>query len=320
MSFNPGRGGRHWYFATKLLNDPGWDDVKPYLHWIILAAVVGVTGALLWIYCASIYRFILLDCVVTGRCELKDGWRRWKSCGAEYFVWVLGFGICSTLGLGLLVGVPVWAAYKAGWFDTSEQHMAGLIAGGVLLALLFLILVIVLAMVDLLARDFLIPVMAFENVGAMDGWRRLLSLMSGEKSAYVVYILMKIVLAVGSAIFFAIVDLIVILILAVPLVILMLFAVALGKLGGWSPAVVMLLAGFALLALVAVLFMLGLVYSPGLVFFESYALEFFGARYEPLSKALRGGPGSGNAPPESQPPFRPPRMPVPPWPSEPFPT
>lgn len=317
-NFNPNRGGRHLHFVAKLFSTPGWEEMGPYLHWIVLGVVVGLTLTLLWIYCASVYRFILLDTIVTGQCRLKEGWRRWKSSGAEYFVWVIGFGICSVLIVGTVVGLPIWAAYRAGWFDKSDRHLPELIAGGVLLALVFLALLISLAAIDLLARDFLIPVMAFENLNAMDGWRRLLRLLTADKAAYVVYVLMKVVLAVGSAVFFAIADFFVILFLLVPILIIGFFGVMIGALAKWNISVICLLAAAALLLLAAILFVVGFVYAPGLVFFQSYAVEFFGVRYEPLRARLSAVPSS--TPPAAPPLPSPPRAPIPPWPTEPFPT
>lgn len=135
-----------------------------------------------------------------------------------------------------------------------------------------------------------------------------------DKSAYVVYVLMKVVLAVGSSILFAIVDLMVLLLLFVPLAILAFFGVLIGRLADWNLSAVLLLSAFALLALAAILFVMGFVYAPGLVFFQSYAVEFFGARYEPLRSRL------SSAQPAAPLAASPPRAPIPPWPSEPFPT
>ena len=318
-NFNPNRGGRHLHLLARLFSTSGWEEARPYLHWIVLASVGVLALVLLWTYCASVYRFILLDVVLTGQCRLKEGWRRWKSCGAEYFVWVIGFGICSLLVLGTVIGLPIWAAYRAGWFDKPDQHLPGLISGGALLVLLFFALLILFAAIDLFARDFLIPVMAFENVNALDGWERLLSLMTTDKAAYVVYVLMKVVLAVGSAIFFAIVDLFAVLFLLIPILIVGLFGLMIGKMADWNISVVLLLVALGLLALAAILFVMGFVYAPGLVFFQSYALEFFGSRYEPLRVRLFAGPPPP-VPPSAPPSSGPPRMPIPPWPSEPFPT
>ena len=116
--------------------------------------------------------------------------------------------------------------------------------------------------------------------------------------------------AMGAAIVFAIVNLIVFLILLIPLVLLGVIGFLIGRGAGvtWdNPSVVLLLAAFALLALAGVLYVVGFVYTPGLVFFQSYTLEFFAPRYGPLGSRLF---------PSSPPPtlLTPPTAPTPPIP------
>jgi hypothetical protein len=118
----------------------------------------------------------------------------------------------------------------------------------------------------------------------MDGWERLLAIMGAEKSAYAVYVLMKIVLAMAAGIIFAILDLMVILVLLIPLGLLALAGYLIGSgLGiSWDISTQLLLGGVGLLAISAILYVVGFVYAPGLVFFQSYTVEFFAPRYGPL--------------------------------------
>jgi hypothetical protein len=150
--------------------------------------------------------------------------------------------------------------------------------------------------------------MAFEEVGALEGWQRLLGIMGAEKGAYALYVLMKIVLSFGSAIIFTVVNLIVILILLIPLAVLGVAGFFLGRTAGvtWDDSTILLVAGLAMLALAGVLYVIGFVYSPGLVFFQSYTLEFFAARYEPLARRL-SMPVLPMAPPPPVSPWPPPQ-------------
>lgn len=288
-NLNQNRGGEnHWVSAVRLLSEPDWDQIRPYISWIVLGAAVVLALMLLWIYSDCIYRFILLESVITGQCRLREGWRRWREAGRRYMLWVIGYAISSVMMLGLVIGVPVWLAYSADWFEKPDDHLGALIGGGILLGLLFLALAALLAIIDLLARDFLIPVMAFENVGVEDGWRRLLGIMDTEKMAFGGYVLMKIVLAMGSAIIFTIVNLIVFLVLLIPLVVLGVAAFFIGKGAGmsWDAPAILLMAGLGMLALAGILYVMGFVYAPGLVFFQSYTLEFFATRYAPLASRM----------------------------------
>jgi hypothetical protein len=259
---------------------------------------------LLWIYSDCVYRFILLDAVVSGQCRLREGWRRWRTAGRRYFVWAVAFGFGAFFLVAIIAGVPVLLVYRAGWFEKPDEHIGVLIGGGILLVLAVMVLVAVLAIIDMLGRDFLVPVMAFEELGAVDGWRRLLAMMSAEKLAYAGYVLMKIVLAMGGAIVFAIVDLIVIVILLIPLGLLGLAGYLIGKAAGfsWDVSTGLLLGALGLLVVAGILYVIGFVYAPGLVFFQSYTLEFFASRYPLL--------GSKTFP--LSPPRMPPTPPIPP--------
>jgi hypothetical protein len=325
-TLNTNRGGdQHWANdwsdrwagVAHLVSTPRWEEMQPYLGWIAVGVALLLAALLLWIYSDCVYRFILLDAVVSGQCRLREGWRRWREAGRRYFLWVVAFGFGAFVLVGVVAGVPVLLAYRAGWFEHPDQNLGVLIGGGILLVLVMILLVAVLAVIDMLGRDFLVPVMAFEEVGAMDGWRRMLAMMSVEKLAYAGYVLMKIVLAMGGAIMFAIINFIVILILLIPLGLLGVIGFLIGRSAGVSwdnSSAVLLLAAFALLALAGLLYVVGFVYAPGLVFFQSYTLEFFAPRYEPL--------GSKMFPPST--PMMPPTPRIPPGgpllPPEPSPT
>jgi len=297
-NLNTNRGGdNHWinYWsdrwagAAHVSRIPRWEDIQPYIGWIAVCVALALAVLLLWIYSNCVYRFILMDAVIGGQCRLRQGWRRWRGAGRRYLLWVVAFGFGAFVLVGVVAGVPVLLAYRAGWFEHPDQNLGVLIGGGILLALAVILVVAVLAIIDMLGRDFLVPVMAFEEVGAIDGWRRMVAMMDAEKLAYAGYVLMKIVLAMGGAIIFTIINLIVILVLLIPLGLLGVVGFLIGKSAGviWdNTSVVLLLAAFALLALAALLYVMGFVYAPGLVFFQSYTLEFFASRYGPLRSRM----------------------------------
>lgn len=305
-------GGDKWRAAARFFAEPDWQQIQPYLGWIVVGFVALIGVVLLWIYSDCVFRFVLLDAVMTGQCRLREGWRKWRDNGRDYFVWVLGFGFCSLLLLGIVAGIPIWLAWRAGWLQKGENHLGALIGGGLLLGLVILGLIIALAVVDLFARDFLIPVMALDDVDAVEGWHRLLAIVGAEKGAYALYVIMKIVLAMGAAVAFTIINLIVILVLLIPLGLVALIGYFAGQgLGvNWDNiSVDLILAALALLAFAGVLYVVGFVYTPGLVFFQSYTLEFFAARYGPLRMRMFAAAPAGSPPPA---PIMPPTPAIPP--------
>src|SRR6202042_3124953 len=104
-----------------------------------------------------------------------------------------------------------------------------LVLGGILVFFVFLIFVFVLALVFVLTKDFVVPQMALEDIGVMEGWRRLWRMIKAEKGGYAAYIGMKIVMAIGAGIMVGIAAVILGLIIAIPTVGLSILAVITGK-------------------------------------------------------------------------------------------
>ena len=67
-----------------------------------------------------------------------------------------------------------------------------------------------------MTKDFVVPQMALEGIGAMEGWRRLWPMIQAEKGGYAGYVGMKIVLAIGAGIVIGIVSVILALVVAIP--------------------------------------------------------------------------------------------------------
>jgi hypothetical protein len=285
---NPGLG--------LLALDPTFDRILPYLPWILWGVAALVTLALVFSFIESVFRFLLLDSVLRDRTEIRAGWRRWQEKGGSYFLWQLALRGVLLAALGVCVGGPVYYAWRTGMLQQAQRYFGILLAGG--LAVFFLLVVILLAgaLVTLLARDFVLPIMAIEDVGVLEGWRRFLPLLASEKGTFAGYVLMKIVLSVGSAILFGFVNILLLLALLIPLGIagagILLVAAAANL--AWNAYTI---SGAVLLgcaALGVILFAVGLAYVPGLVFFQAYPLQFLSGRLPALGAIL-------NPPPEPPP-------------------
>ncbi|HEV2299170.1 MAG TPA: hypothetical protein VGR72_11710 [Candidatus Acidoferrales bacterium] len=264
---------------------PDW--VRQNWMWFALCGVLLIALFFIAEYLASVSRFVLFDAVVSGRCEIRAGWRRWRRQGVRYFFWDIGFAFVCVAAIVLLIGIPLWS-FRKKIPSGAEPDWGGILAGGVLVFFGVAIFLVVVGVIDLFARDFLIPVMAMENCGVWAGWRRLRELLGGEKLACTGYVLMKIVLAVGSAILFGIVNIIVILFLLIPMGILgvaIYFAIRNMNLIWNFGTISALVIGIAV-ALAIILWACAFVYSPGLVFFQSYALRFFASRFPALDAAM----------------------------------
>jgi hypothetical protein len=272
-----------------------------------LIAVLVVAALLLGIlltYVSSVMRFILFDSVLVKECHIREGWSRRQGPGWHYFLWKLLYLLATFGVLIVLVGIPAGFAFAVGWLNSPKQHLVVLVLGGIALFLALMIFLIGMAVIYVLTKDFVVPQMALENIGAFEGWRRLWAMMKAEKSSYAGYIGMKIVLAIVVGIILGIVGFIIGIIILIPAAGVAVAAVLGGKAAGlgWTAATITLavVAGSVLLAVF--LFVMALISVPVIVFFPAYSIYFFAARYPALSSALHP------APPAS-PPYDPPPLP-----------
>lgn len=281
---------------------------------IVAMVVLAVILGFILLYISSVFRFILFDSVLKKRCSLGEGWQRWHRAGRRYFLWKIVFLIAEFLFLGVLIGVPVAVAAALGWFRDVEQHVGRTVAGVILLIGLFLIFVLVAVVVQVLAKDFLVPIMALEDVDFADGWSRLLRLIRPEPGKYVVYLLLKIVLAIAAAVLFGLIALVPTLILIVPAVVAVIAGHAAGL--GWNVTTVSLAVILGTLLVIVLVYAIALVNVPATVFFPAFSIHFFAARYPRLDALLNPPPPAPELPPV---PESPPPSGAPPLPPEPEP-
>ena len=260
-----------------------------------LIAVLVVAALLLGIlltYVSSVMRFILFDSVLAKECHIREGWSRRQGPGWHYFLWKLLYLLATFGVLIVLVGIPAGFAFAVGWLNNPKQHMVVLVLGGIVLFLAIMIFLFVMAVIYVLTKDFVVPQMALENIGALEGWRRLWAMMKAEKSSYAGYIGMKIVLAIVVGIILGIVGFIIGLIILIPAAGVAVAAVLGGKAAGlgWTAATITLAVVAGSLLLAVFLFVMALISVPVIVFFPAYSIYFFAARYPALSSALHPAP------------------------------
>lgn len=284
-----------------LLAAPPWADWHDYLPLIVAAVLFGMVLMVILIYVSSVFRFILFDSVLTERVRIREGWRRWQDRGGRFFLWQIGFATVMITLLGLVVGLPLLYAWRNGMFRDGGEHWVALLAGGLLMLFAGGALLIASALVGVFTKDFVVPLMALEELGAIEAWRRLLPMLKSEKGSYAGYIGMKIVLAIGSAILFGILSLLALIIVLIPLVIVGIaggvLAVGLGL--TLNPLTIALAVLVGAVLLFGLMWVMALVSVPSVVFFQSYTLYYFGARYARLGAIL--APPAPPTPPATAP-------------------
>ncbi|SPE22602.1 conserved membrane hypothetical protein [Acidobacteriia bacterium SbA2] len=256
----------------------------------LLGAVIigGLAIGIILMYVGSVMRFVLFDSIITKECHIRWSWSRRLGPGWRYFVWKLGYFLLALAGIAVLVGIPVALAFAKGWFKEPKEHLPALVSGGIILFLVFLIFLVVTAVILVLTKDFVVPQMALEDIGAVEGWRRLWPLMQADTGAYAGYVGMKIVLAIVASIAIGVATLILGLFFVVPSVVFGILAVLTGKTAGltWNAHTIALAVFIGCILLATFLYLVSLISVPAIVFFPAYSMYFFAARYPRLSAAL----------------------------------
>jgi len=287
-------------------------DVDPALlvGLIVVLVVAGLVLGIVLMYVSSVMRFILFDSVLAKECHIRARWGRRQGPGMRYFLWNLLYAAVTLAGMVVLVGIPLGFAYAVGWLREPRQHVVVLVLGGILLFFVLMIFLLALTLIYVLTKDFVVPQMALENIGAMEGWRRLWAMMRAEKAGYAGYVGMKIVLAIGASIVVGIATLILGLFIAIPTVGLAIVAVLTGKTAGltWNVYTITVAVVVGSILIAIFLYLVALISVPVIVFFPAYSIYFFAARYPALSAALYPAPPS---PPPPLPPEAPPLPPTP---------
>jgi hypothetical protein len=271
-------------------------------HILLFAGVVVLVFcviALVWMYIGSVYRFILIESIITKHVSLRAGWHKWHAAGRRFFLWRLVYQFALGMLCAILIGIPVGIAALLGLLKDPKAHMAPLILGAIPLVLLLLLFALAAAVVWLLAKDFMAPIMALENLDFADSWSRLLAMMKAEKGSYAGYVGMKIVLAIAAGILFGILIVLVVLVTLIPFGIVGVIVATAGKTAGltWNAETITLaiVAGTMLIALI--MFISSIISVPVTVYFPAYSIYFFASRYPKLDAWLHPAPPQPAVPP-----------------------
>jgi hypothetical protein len=314
----PHKNPRAWFPTSSLALD--WplfnpphisEHIGPIIGLILLGIAAAIVVGFIFLYINSIFRFILFDSVLRRHCSISEGWRKFHRAGVRFFLWQLVFQFSVWLFLIFLIGASLAVALAAGWLTDPRSHIGPLALTVILFFSLFVVVILFGVVVQVLAKDFLVPLMALENLDFADGWHRLLAIMGREKGRFTVYLLLKLVLSIAATIIFSIIAIVPILFVVVPGVVAVLAGKAAGV--GLSAATISLLIILGTSLALLLLYLIALVCVPATVFFPAYAMHFFAARYPTLDALLNPAP-TPPVPvlppvPESPPPFEDPPLP-----------
>ncbi|HXC17024.1 MAG TPA: hypothetical protein VNV60_06245 [Holophagaceae bacterium] len=206
-----GQGGSYSYRSSNAYQRPGaeaWNPFTDVAAWIsahraltamlvssILIVVLGLIILFMWL--SSRGQFMFLDGVARNRAEVREPWHRFRDLGNRLFRFRLALlGIMLAILL-VFSGAFVFAAIRAAHHGFDAIAIATFITLGAI----FIVILLTGTIVDLLLRDFAVPVMYLRQTFAWDAlgivWREILP---GNGWAFVRFYLMKLVLGLCSVV------------------------------------------------------------------------------------------------------------------------
>ena len=270
-----GGGGGNYSFPDRrganmgAMPVPDFFGLAPTTFFLIFAALVVLVLA--FAYIGSVFQFVFVDCLTSGRVSLSRTFRERMGPGLSFFLFEV---LLFLVFIAVMVGFAVFGVFT-GIFSGISNVVALLFLLPVLL-----LLVLVFGTVLMLTVDFVVPVMVADRCGVVEGWRRVYGLLRADLKNAAVYVVAKIVLLLVAGLIMGVLGLLVLAVIGVPLFIVALLA-GLFASGPAMGALVFLVAAVILLALPFLL----LLQVPFATFFRYYSLDVL-RRFSPAHDLL----------------------------------
>jgi hypothetical protein len=182
-------------------------EIAPLIAGLV---IVVLAIALLWMLVGATMQFVFVDMLSTGDIRIRRFFRERLGKGVRLFLFQFVFMLLLILGV---------AAVAFMLFGVSG---AGPRVGVSFLILAFIPIILAVALivgvVFLLTIDFVVPIMIREDCGVIEGWRRLIGVVSANLWQTVAYIVAKLVLGLVAAIAQAVVVILAMLVIAIPFI------------------------------------------------------------------------------------------------------
>jgi hypothetical protein len=242
------------------------------------------------IYVRALCRFALVDSVLRGHVRWRYTWAELRPAAHCYFRWLLAvlvlFGM--VLASSSLVAYPLLRRGEERPLALSLLF-AAMLLGEALLAVL-------MGLVITLTDDLVVPMIYAEPRTLPSAWRELLAVLKSDAGAFVLYLLLRFLVAVGvgiAVLFFLFPALLALFSGSVIVAVLVVMGLELlGLHWAWTPltTVVAVLAILVLSGLLLAL--MGVASMPGQVFLQTFGMRFIAPRVPAIESLWRGRFGS----------------------------
>ena len=285
-----GSGGGH-PVAHPFPGGMGWFTPAHILEIALVFVLFVIFVSLIFVYISSILRFVLFDAVLMGHARIREGWRKWREAGRRFFGWNLALLLIGWMCVVACIFLPAYLLFTS--HHWGFWYIDGTAIGGLALGVFAMIVAgFAMTFATVLAKDFVVPIMALDDVGWQDGWRRFLVIARDHWSEYVLYLVMKILLRIGIGMVQGAIGFIVSMIVILPAAIFVGFGVAIGIGAATVVKALLITAGIVLFLIVMLLLVAitALIGAPVAFFFPAYAIYFFAGRYEALGRIVFPAP------------------------------
>ena len=176
---------------------------------LVVAVVLGsvlvmavVAAIVLWFNSRGV--FMYLDAVVSGRSDVGRPWRQHAAAASSYYGWSLGLSLAMLFTVLFAVGAVAWSALAlaSGRLHETGGWLAAAAFSPILLLLLLALPLLALARVAL--RDFVAPLQLATGLACGGAARVLEGLVTQQPGAFVLYLLLKLIVVIGTGIVIAV--------------------------------------------------------------------------------------------------------------------
>ena len=230
------------------------------LPMVVLGIVVVVLAiALVWMLIGATMQFVFVDMLSTGDIHIRRFFRERFGKGVRLFLFEIG------ITMAMVFAVMAFVLMLFGFGSIGTGAAAALL----IIALIPVILVaaLVFGLIFLLTTDFVVPIMNREDCGVIEGWRRLIGVISAGFWQTAAYVVVRFVVGLIAAIVQAVLVIVALVIIAIPFVLIGIGFLALFQ-GGNLALLFTLLIPYLIIAIPVVL----LIAVPFVTFFRYYAL------------------------------------------------
>lgn len=246
---------------------------------VVLAVIAGITLFIILLWLCSRFYFIFLEDVAKNDASIAAPFKNNKDIGNSFFKFNLLFLFLIICLITLVIFIGFLSLSGIGIFDKNASPGFWKVLSALLPAIfLFIFIIIVIALFAMIMNDFVTVVMFKDKTKTFLAIKKVFSVLMLNKLNFLLYILIKIGLAIVSSIIYSIASFVAVMGLVFPVgIIASIFYFIFKVIPKDIQSIFIVIVIFA--AILVILFLwycLMCMYLPFAVFFRTFSVKFFG--------------------------------------------